>query len=54
MVDSPVGKTSEHAATGTLTLMLGGDPEVIKRVRPVLNCMGNESFYCGKLGMGTR
>ena len=52
MVDSPVGKTSEHAATGTLTLMLGGDPEVIERVRPVLNCMGNESFYCGKLGMG--
>jgi 4-hydroxybutyrate dehydrogenase / sulfolactaldehyde 3-reductase len=52
MVDSPVGKTSEHAATGTLTLMLGGDPQVIERVRPVLNCMGNESFYCGKLGMG--
>ena len=52
MIDSPVGKTSEHAATGTLTLMLGGEPEVIERARPVLNCMGNESFYCGKLGMG--
>ena len=24
LVDSPVGKTSEHAATGTLTLMVGG------------------------------
>jgi len=52
MVDSPVGKTSEHAATGTLTLMLGGEPEVIERVRPVLDCMGNERIYCGKLGMG--
>jgi len=52
MVDSPVGKTSEHAATGTLTLMLGGEPEVIERVKPVLDCMGNESIYCGKLGMG--
>ncbi len=52
MVDSPVGKTSEHAATGTLTLMLGGEPEVIERVRPVLDCMGNERVYCGKLGMG--
>src|SRR6516164_3498707 len=47
MVDSPVGKTSEHAATGTLTLMLGGEPEVIERVKPVLDCMGNESIYCG-------
>ncbi len=52
MMDSPVGKTSEHAATGTLTLMLGGDPEVIERVRPVLNRMGSESYYCGRLGMG--
>lgn len=52
MVDSPVGKTSEHAATGTLTLMVGGDPAVIERVKPVLDCMGNETFYCGGLGMG--
>lgn len=52
MVDSPVGKTSEHAATGTLTLMLGGDPAVIERVRPVLDCMGNESHYCGDVGSG--
>ncbi len=25
LVDSPVGKTSEHAVTGTLTLMVGGN-----------------------------
>ncbi len=52
MVDSPVGKTSEHAATGTLTLMIGGEPEVIKKVRPVLDKMGSDSYYCGGLGMG--
>ena len=52
MVDSPVGKTSEHAASGTLTLMVGGDPKVIEKVKPVLDCMGNESYYCGGLGMG--
>lgn len=52
MVDSPVGKTSEHAATGTLTLMVGGDPAVVERVRPVLRCMGSELFYCGGPGMG--
>ncbi len=52
MVDSPVGKTSEHAATGTLTLMIGGDPKVIEKVRPVLDKMGSDSYYCGGLGMG--
>ncbi len=52
MVDSPVGKTSEHAATGTLTLMVGGEPDVIARVKPVLDCMGNETYLCGSVGMG--
>jgi len=52
MVDSPVGKTSEHAVSGTLTLMVGGEPEVIARVKPVLDRMGSETFYCGGPGMG--
>jgi len=52
MVDSPVGKTSEHAETGTLTLMVGGDPADIEYAKPVLNCMGNETYICGGQGMG--
>lgn len=52
MVDSPVGKTSEHAATGTLTLMVGGNPAAIERVQPVLKCMGTDTFYCGGPGTG--
>ena len=28
MIDSPVGKTAEHAVAGTLTLMVGGDADV--------------------------
>lgn len=52
LVDSPVGKTSEHAVTGTLTLMIGGEPEAIARAEPVLDCMGNEKYYCGGPGMG--
>ena len=51
MVDSPVGKTSEHAVTGTLTLMIGGDAADIERVRPVLACMGNQFFICGGQGI---
>ncbi len=52
MVDSPVGKTSEHAVTGTLTLMLGGDPADLARAKPVLDCMGNQSYNCGAQGAG--
>jgi 3-hydroxyisobutyrate dehydrogenase-like beta-hydroxyacid dehydrogenase len=52
LVDSPVGKTSEHAVTGTLTLMIGGEPEAIAKAEQVLDCMGNEKYYCGGPGMG--
>ena len=52
MVDSPVGKTSEHAATGTLTLMVGGNPAAIERVQPVLKCVGTDTFLCGGPGTG--
>lgn len=52
MVDAPVGKTSEHAATGTLTLMVGGNQEAIERAMPVLKCMGTDTFFCGGPGTG--
>jgi 3-hydroxyisobutyrate dehydrogenase-like beta-hydroxyacid dehydrogenase len=52
MIDSPVGKTAEHAVSGTLTLMVGGDTATVARVRPVLDCMGTDVFHCGGLGAG--
>jgi 4-hydroxybutyrate dehydrogenase/sulfolactaldehyde 3-reductase len=52
MVDSPVGKTADHAIAGTLTLMVGGDPTIVEKVKPALMCMGKDFFYCGPLGSG--
>ena len=52
LVDSPVGKTSEHAVTGTLTLMVGGNPDAIERATPVLKCMGTDTYLCGGPGTG--
>jgi len=52
MIDSPVGKTADHAVAGTLTLMVGGPAEVVARARPVLDCMGTDFFHCGELGAG--
>ncbi len=52
LVDSPVGKTSEHAVTGTLTLMVGGNQAAIDQAMPVLKCMGTDTYFCGGPGTG--
>jgi 4-hydroxybutyrate dehydrogenase / sulfolactaldehyde 3-reductase len=52
MIDSPVGKTADHAVAGTLTLMVGGPVDVVARCRPLLDCMGSDFFHCGELGAG--
>ena len=52
MIDSPVGKTADHAVAGTLTLMVGGPAAVVARCRAVLDCMGTDFFHCGELGAG--
>lgn len=52
LVDSPVGKTSEHAVTGTLTLMVGGNKAAIEQAMPVLKCMGTDTYFCGGPGTG--
>ena len=52
MIDSPVGKTADHAVAGTLTLMVGGPDDVVARCRPILECMGTDFFHCGGLGAG--
>jgi 4-hydroxybutyrate dehydrogenase/sulfolactaldehyde 3-reductase len=52
MLDSPVGKTVDHAVAGTSTLMIGGDPAVLERARPILSAMGTDLIHCGPLGLG--
>lgn len=52
MLDVPVGKGPPAAATGDLTLMVGGDPAVVEACGDVLDTLGSRRFYCGPLGMG--
>ena len=52
LLDSPVSGAKAKAADGTLALMVGGDPAVLKKVRPVLLSMGNAIFHTGGLGSG--
>lgn len=51
LVDAPVSGGVKKAADGTLAIMVGGDPEPIARVRPVLEVMG-KVFLTGASGTG--
>ena len=52
MIDAPVSGGVRRAITGQLAVMVGGDPAVIERCRPVLNAMGSQIFVVGELGAG--
>lgn len=50
MVDAPVGRTPKEAWEGRLSSMLGGDPAVIARIRPIVECYADTIVECGALG----
>jgi 3-hydroxyisobutyrate dehydrogenase len=52
VVDAPVAGSRPAVAAGTLTLMLGGEAEVIERITPVLDGFGGRIFHCGGHGSG--
>lgn len=51
VLDAPVSGTRMRAATGDLTLMVGGEKGAVEEYRPVLEAMGNIT-HCGDLGAG--
>jgi 3-hydroxyisobutyrate dehydrogenase len=52
MIDAPVSGGVRRAITGQLAIMIGGDPALIERCRPVLSAMGSQLFLVGELGAG--
>lgn len=52
MIDAPVSGGSEGAKQGTLAIMLGGEPEDVESVMPVLKCMGTRITHVGPIGAG--
>ncbi|KAJ8571770.1 hypothetical protein ON010_g5064 [Phytophthora cinnamomi] len=46
-VDAPVSGGVAGAQNGTLTFMVGGEPEEFERVKPLLKAMGKNLVYCG-------
>ncbi len=52
MLDAPVSGGIPAAKTASLTIFVGGEPDVFGRVRPVLECVGKSIFHMGPLGTG--
>jgi 3-hydroxyisobutyrate dehydrogenase len=53
LIDAPVSGGVPRAATGKLTIMIGGDDQAaIERARPLLRTMGERLFDTGGLGSG--
>ena len=52
ILDCPVSGGVSGARAGTLTLMVGGDADVLERCRPALEAMGKNIHHVGGVGMG--
>ncbi len=50
LVDAPVSGGVARAETGTLAIMVGGDPAAIDRAEPVLRPMGSSVLRTGAVG----
>jgi 3-hydroxyisobutyrate dehydrogenase len=51
-LDAPVSGGVEGARRGTLAMMVGGDVQVLQRVRPLLSCMAARVAHMGPVGSG--
>jgi len=52
MVDAPVSGAEAGAIAAELVFMVGGRPEDVQRVRPLLEVLGKKIFHLGDVGSG--
>ena len=52
MLDAPISGGEEGAVEGTLSIMVGGDPDVLDAVRGLLDAMGETVTHTGGHGAG--
>ena len=53
-LDAPMTRTATHAHQGTLNLLVGGERDVLEKVRPVLAAFTEKVDHVGPLGHGHR
>ncbi len=50
--DAPVARTRQAAIEGTLSIMVGADEALYRRIEPLLRCMASDVTHCGPPGAG--
>lgn len=53
MLDAPVSGGVRGAITRDLIVMASGDEATYRRIKPVLDALGDKVTYCGQIGNGT-
>ncbi len=53
MADAPLGRTPKEAEEGKLSTYVGGDPDVVRTIRPILECYADTIVETGPIGTGT-
>jgi 3-hydroxyisobutyrate dehydrogenase len=53
MLDAAVSGSVPQVEQGSLVIFVGGEQETYQRSRPILDILGQTSFYMGPSGMGT-
>lgn len=53
VLDAPMGKSSDAAAEGTLSLMIAGEKETYKALGPIFERMATDITFCGELGVAS-
>ena len=53
MIDSAVSGSVPQVEQGSLVIFVGGEQEIYQECKPILDVLGQNSFYMGASGMGT-
>jgi len=53
VLDAPVSGGVPGARSGKLAVLVGGDEAVYRRVKPVLDAIGDKAMHVGEIGCGT-
>ena len=50
--DAPIARTRQAAQDGTLSVMVGGTPELFAAIEPLIRCFATDVTHCGEVGAG--
>lgn len=53
VLDSPMGKSSDAAVEGTLSLMIAGEKETYQALEPIFERIATDITFCGELGVAS-